>query len=534
MEIDALNTESLSGAILGSGTLANNSTMTAAAFSLTGDISAFTGTFTFNATTSGNNFAIGGSTAGSASGWPPERRLFSPGVTSGSRALKLGSSTQTTFQVEHWSGTGGMISGGDTFGDTIQVGALNTSTTFAGTILNPLGGGSTAFTKVGTGTLTLSGANTYTGTTTINGGVLAAGVVSVGGTSGAFGNNSAVTLANTAGVSLNITGFNTQIGSITGGGTTGGSITLGSATLTVGGNNTSPAAYSGAITGTGGNSLVKIGTGTLTLNGSNSSISGINVNAGTLEFSGGTGSNIPGLTTVQGSGSVFKISGGSLNSQAYTADNGGTILITGGTWTPQCTSNPAIGSSATPGATATFTQTGGTVTLGNAAPVMYTSNNAGQLGNLNFSGGVFNAQGIQLGMRDNSTATISNSALVSLSGFFRFGHTTNIGSPTSRILNLGDGAEHSSWRHHSINDGGTSGILATATVTFTSGAGNATFNFKGGTLRATGPSTTFMQGLTTATVQDAGGIIDNNNNAITIAQALLHGGVAATDGGLSL
>ncbi len=92
------------------------------------------------------------------------------------------------------------------------------------------------------------------------------------GVSGALGNNSAVTLANAAGATLDITGFNTQIGSLTGGGTTGGNITLGAATLTTGGDNSSPAAYGGAISGTGG--LTKIGTGTQMLSGTSNGYSG--------------------------------------------------------------------------------------------------------------------------------------------------------------------------------------------------------------------------------------------------------------------
>lgn len=50
---------------------------------------------------------------------------------------------------------------------TLSVGALNGSTTFAGQI-----NGNNALTKVGTGTLTLSGVHTYTGSTTVNAGGL--------------------------------------------------------------------------------------------------------------------------------------------------------------------------------------------------------------------------------------------------------------------------------------------------------------------------------------------------------------------------
>lgn len=142
--------------------------------------------------------------------------------------------------------------------------------------------------KEGSGTLTLSGTSNHTGATTVNGGILKAGV------SGAFGSNSAVTLANTAGVALDITGFNTQIGSLTGGGTTGGNVTLGAATLTIGGDNTSPAAYAGQISGTGG--ITKTGNGVLTLSGTNNYTGATAVNVGTLLINGSISTSS--LTTV--------------------------------------------------------------------------------------------------------------------------------------------------------------------------------------------------------------------------------------------
>ena len=75
-------------------------------------------------------------------------------------------------------------------------------------------------------------------------------------------------MADSTGVTLNLNGFSTEIGSLTGGGQAGGKVLLGGGTLTVGGDNTSPAIFAGAISGNGG--LVKIGSGTLTLGGSNS------------------------------------------------------------------------------------------------------------------------------------------------------------------------------------------------------------------------------------------------------------------------
>jgi autotransporter-associated beta strand protein len=57
---------------------------------------------------------------------------------------------------------------------TMSIGALNTNTTFSGSIIANSGvpTAQIAVTKVGSGILTLSGANTYTGNTTINAGTL--------------------------------------------------------------------------------------------------------------------------------------------------------------------------------------------------------------------------------------------------------------------------------------------------------------------------------------------------------------------------
>ena len=187
-----------------------------------------------------------------------------------------------SFSVTQVATTGGntlTISGGITGGKAgtntfyfDNAGSINVTTT---AISN--GSGTTKLGKSGIGTTTLSVANTYTGQTFIQGGILKAGVAT-----SAFGSNSYLYMDNTSGVALDITGYNNNIGSITGGGTTGGNITLGAATLTVGGDNTSPAAFDGIISGTG--SLTKTGSGTITLSKSNTYTGTTSVSAGFLVF----------------------------------------------------------------------------------------------------------------------------------------------------------------------------------------------------------------------------------------------------------
>jgi outer membrane autotransporter protein len=158
----------------------------------------------------------------------------------------------------------------------LTVGGNNLSTTVSGVISDcgdsgsdcsnagATGGG---LIKIGTGTLTLSGANTYTGPTMVNAGTLQAGAVN------AFSSASAFTVA--SGAILDLAGFNQAIGSLAG----AGSVTLGAATLTTNGDD-SDTTFSGTISGSG--RLVKVGEGTLTLSGNNSYQGGTIVSAGTL------------------------------------------------------------------------------------------------------------------------------------------------------------------------------------------------------------------------------------------------------------
>ncbi|MBU3543286.1 autotransporter-associated beta strand repeat-containing protein, partial [Polynucleobacter sp. MWH-Loch1C5] len=159
----------------------------------------------------------------------------------------------------------------------------SSDTAFAGVI-----SGTGSVVKVGTGGLTLSGANTYSGGTTINGGTLTV--------NGSLSDSTSVSVASGATYAL---GASDTVLSISG----AGSINLNSYTLTSGGS--SDTAFTGVISGTG--SVVKVGTGGLTLSGANTYSGGTTVNAGTLF--GGAGSE---LITVFGSGPITVNSGSTL------------------------------------------------------------------------------------------------------------------------------------------------------------------------------------------------------------------------------
>ncbi|WP_192871723.1 beta strand repeat-containing protein, partial [Variovorax sp. JS1663] len=173
--------------------------------------------------------------------------------------LDLNNHNQTIYKL---AGSGYVNLGTGTLTTT-----FGTVSTFGGQI-----SGSGGLTTIGSGTLTLSGANSYTGATTVNYGTLQAGAVNT------FSAASAVTLA--GGTTLNLAGYDQAIGSLTG----LGSVTLGTATLTTGANDGSTD-YGGVISGTGG--LTKTGSGTLTLTGDNTYTGATTINGGTLRLGDG-------------------------------------------------------------------------------------------------------------------------------------------------------------------------------------------------------------------------------------------------------
>lgn len=159
--------EVLNGNWSGSGNLtlvANGST---GQWQFGGDNSGYTGTFTQN---NGNtSLAFNNAAAGSAgAAW-----IFNNATNQRTR-LNFGTGTVNFGSM---AGNGSIANVFASGMSTVSVGALNTNTTFSGVLGGSTGGQgqNIALLKVGTGTLTLSGANTFTGGTTISTGTLALG-----------------------------------------------------------------------------------------------------------------------------------------------------------------------------------------------------------------------------------------------------------------------------------------------------------------------------------------------------------------------
>jgi autotransporter-associated beta strand protein len=154
----------------------------------------------------------------------------------------------------------------------------NSSTTFSGIIQN--GSGAVALTKAGTGSLSLTGANTYTGITTVSAGTLSIGS---GSTTGSISNSSNVT--------------------------NNGTLTF---------NRSNTYTYSGIISGTG--AVTKSGAGTLTLSGTNTYTGATSISEGTLRL--GAANAVPNTSNVI-------LGGGTLSTGATTGFNetAGTLLL---------------------------------------------------------------------------------------------------------------------------------------------------------------------------------------------------------------
>jgi autotransporter-associated beta strand protein len=224
--------------------------------------------------------------------------------------------TSTTNGIVFNGGTLQAASGGITTakavtlnagGGTFDTGAAATST-LSGAI-----GGAGGLTVIGSGLLTLQGANNYTGVLTLNGGVLNAATTNINGSS------------TTNGIVFN--GGTLQAAS--GGITTGKAVTLNAGGGTFDTGTAATSALSGVIGGAGG--LTVVGTGTVTLGNASSSYSGgTSISSGTVIVSASQASGTSNGPVGYGTGAIT-LAGGRLSSNASGETLYNPINVTGTT-----------------------------------------------------------------------------------------------------------------------------------------------------------------------------------------------------------
>jgi autotransporter-associated beta strand protein len=375
----------------------------------------------------------------------------------------------------------------------VAMNATRAITVDSGTLIagGAISGSGFGLTKNGTGTLTLSGANSYTSTTTVNAGTLALGASNV------IANSSDVVIS--AGAVLSMGVFNDTIGKLSG----AGSVALGSGTLTTtygSGSGT----FSGVISGNG--SFTLAGTADynayLTISGSNTYTGATNVNGATL---------ILGADNVLSSSSTLNISGGrfsasnrnqTLHSLTMTS---GVIERNGGGLTFNNASS-LTGGNVNIGNNGGSIITGGTTTLGN---VTFT---------YNATLGGFNALvlGGDVAVGNGSTATMTMGSAGGI-GYIKLGNT-------NRVFDVGADAQFN------INWVITSNTLPSGYLT-KNGSGTLTLNasnpYTGGTTINAG---TLVLGHATDTLANAaavtvnGGTLSLGSNNDTIGALTLAGG----------
>jgi len=366
------NSGTISGGLGGNGvTRANAITFTGginvielqAGSTITGNVVAFS---------AGDTFRLGGNANGtfdvSLIGPTAQYQGFGVFEKTGASTWTL---TGTTTALTSWTINAGTLqigAGGATgnlgTGAVTNNAALVFDRSNAITVANAISGTGTV-TQNGAGTLTLTGANSYSGATTINSGTLQIGSGATSGTLGAgavtnnaalvFNRSDAITVANTIGGTGTLTKNGGGTLTLTGANTYSGATTINSGTLAISNDNNLGDASGrltfaggtlrfdsamnsarpitlgggGATLDTNGNAitlsgvvsdvgtLTKIGTGTLTLSGANTYAGMTSVNAGTLAVNG----SMVSITTVNNGGTL----GGSGTVGAVSVTSGGML-----------------------------------------------------------------------------------------------------------------------------------------------------------------------------------------------------------------
>jgi len=362
-------------------------------------------------------------------------------------------------------GTAGALAAGSAITNNGTLVFNRSNTVTQGTNFASVIAGTGNLTQAGSGTLILSGNNTYTGTTTVS-----AGTLSLGG--------------------------NQSLGAIAG----SGSISLSSYNLSAA--SASSTTFSGVMSGTG--AFTKSGIGTLTVSGVNTYTGATTINGGTLSIESITNGGIAGAlgnstnaagNLILGGGELAYTGSTASTDRAFTlaADTTSTINVTqsGTSLTISGAAASTTGSLAKAGAgtlilsgnnsySGTTTISAGTLSLNNAA-----LNNQTIQGNININGGALNL-GAGHQIADSSNITLSSGTMAvanrteSINAMSMSGGNLTI---STGVLTLGAAGSLSNFTGGVVTISGTNGRINTNGTTT---LGNATFDYTNATTGTNG------------------------------------------------
>jgi len=402
-----------------------------------------------------NNYTVASSVIGAFD--PNGFILTNSGIISGNGGISLVDTGRVVLTGANTYSGGTLISSG-----VLQIGNGGTSGSFGtgnfttnnGTLdfdlstnvaISSIISGTGTLIQDGTGTITLSGNNSYTGPTIINSGTLLAG------NNNAFGSTTSTMFVNDGGT-LNVSNKNI----------TQGSVWLGNGTITGSGGaylsgtnftatNTGQALVAVPLEGTG--AFIQSGTGTTTLTAADTYSGGTTLNAGTLAISN---------NTAMGTGTVTF------------ASNATIAALTN----LKVTNNYSISS----GATATFTNSGYTFTntgaISGAGGLTSIGTGTLTLTGTNTYSGATTITGDTLSLSTNGKLTATTNIVVNSGGTLLLGGTNQTTTNTALTLNGGTiSTGGGSSTRAGTNSFSTLTLTANSTINFSTLTGNTSLDF---------------------------------------------------------
>jgi len=411
-------------------------------FDLTNSLALQDSTLNYNSFGVGLTFGNGGTTGQTA---------YTFGGLEGSQNINLNNNDTTVGAVA-------LTVGGDN----------DANDTYSGILSNTVAGGSLI--KVGTGTLTLTGANTYSGGTTINAGTVdfasgslgTSGAITVsGGTlQWASGNtqdiSSRLTLANGSTATLDTQGNNVTLGTVFGGSTSGALTKVGTGTLTLG-------------------SIANTFTGITSINQGTVSVSAVNTGVTAQPLGENPAINLGGAST---SGTLQYTSGSN-----QTLDKNFTLGAAGGTLDATAAGNLTLTGDFTGSSNLTINNSGGGIIFLSGA-----NNSNSFTGNLIIDAGT---------VRPGITTPLNSNNILSNGGTFNMGTSSGVTfAGINDIAGATGGTVNGGSANPSLTLAGAGTYVSSDTIAF-QGSGKLVVSLTGaGSQTLNGNITTFSGGVT--------------------------------------